>query len=197
MSTRPFDGRWLVAASAVGVGTLCAAILAVPEVGNEEIRAVIRVTALTSSAFFLLAFTTSALHRLRPTDASRWLLAHRRYLGLSFAVSHLFHALAIAALVRRAPSFLPTVATATLVGGGLGFGFIALMAATSTDAAVRLLGPKAWRALHTTGIYYLWFVFLFTYMGPATHSVFHALMTAVFAGAWTLRLFARASTPRD
>jgi DMSO/TMAO reductase YedYZ heme-binding membrane subunit len=64
------------------------------------------------------------------------------------------------------------------------------MAATSTDGAQRRLG-RAWGTLHTVGIYYLWFIFLFTYMGPARQSVFHAVMTLVLTAAWAVRLAAR------
>jgi hypothetical protein len=37
----------------------------------------------------------------------------------------------------------------------------------------------------------VWLDFIFTYMKPATASPFHALMTATFAAAWGLRVFAR------
>lgn len=169
---------------------LCAALLSVPEPGAEELRAVIRVTAFTSVVPFVLAFTASAIHRLWPGGASRWLVANRRYLGLSFAVSHLAHGLAIVALARRMPEFVATLDSGTLVGGLLGFAMIALMGATSNDASMRALG-RGWSVLHTVGIYYLWFIFLFTYIGPAAHSPFHAAMTVLLGGAWMLRLAAR------
>jgi DMSO/TMAO reductase YedYZ heme-binding membrane subunit len=175
---------------ALGVAGLSGALVSVPEPGAEELRAVIRATAFTSVVPFLLAFTASAVHRLHPTPAARWLVANRRYLGLSFAVSHLAHGLAILALTRIAPRFAASVDPVALAGGSLGFVVIGLMAATSNDAAVRALG-RGWRLLHTVGIYYLWFVFLFTYLGPAAGSPFHAVMTAVLVAAWVLRLVAR------
>lgn len=190
MRTGLSGGPWVVGAYAVFVGGLAAAVLAVPEPGDQELRAVIRLTAFTSVVPFLLAFTASALTRLRPSPASRWLVANRRYLGLSFAASHVGHGIAIAALARSAPSFLPNVQTATLFGGGLGYVFVALMAATSNDAAQRALG-RAWGLLHTTGLYYLWFIFIFTYMGPATRSLFHAAMVLMLGMGLALRLAGR------
>jgi DMSO/TMAO reductase YedYZ heme-binding membrane subunit len=169
---------------------LAAAIVSVPEPAAEEIRVVIRVTAFTSVVPFLLAFTASALARLRPSPGTRWLVANRRYLGLSFAVSHLAHGAAIVALTRQSPSFGASISTTTLAGGGLGYLFILLMALTSNDASQRLLG-RAWTALHSAGIYFLWFIFLFTYMGPARVSAFHALMTLVIGAALALRLAGR------
>ena len=44
--------------------------------------------AFTSAVPFLLAFSASALHRIRASAATRWLMANRRYLGLSVAASH-------------------------------------------------------------------------------------------------------------
>jgi DMSO/TMAO reductase YedYZ heme-binding membrane subunit len=185
-----FGGPRLVGLSAVIVGGLCGALLAVPEPGPEQFRATIRVTAFTSAVLFLLAFTASALARVRPGSTTRWLLANRRYLGLSFAVSHLAHLLAIVALARSSPAFLESVKPATVVGGGLGFALIAAMAATSNDASVRLLG-RGWHVLHTVGVYYLWVIFALTYSGPARVSLFHAAMTLVLVAALGLRVAGR------
>jgi methionine sulfoxide reductase heme-binding subunit len=74
-------------ASAVIVA-LCAMTLATTGVDEEGVRAIIRLTARTSVALFLLAFTASAAFRLWGGRLPRWLLVNRRYLGLSFAVSH-------------------------------------------------------------------------------------------------------------
>jgi sulfoxide reductase heme-binding subunit YedZ len=64
---------------------------------------------------------------------------------------------------------------------------IALLAATSNDAAVRALGPRRWSALHAVGIHYLWLVFAVTYAGTAAHSAFHAVVTAALLAALALR----------
>jgi len=185
-----FGGLRLVATVAVAIGALCAAVLSAPAPGDEELRAVVRLTALTSTACFCAAFTASACARLWPSPTTRWLLANRRYLGLSFAVSHLAHGLAIGALQRRT-DFLAGYDLTTLIGGGFGFVVIAILAATSNEAAVRWLGAAAWKRLHTIGVYYLWAIFVFTYIGPAAESPYHAAMTLLLVLALALRFAAR------
>jgi methionine sulfoxide reductase heme-binding subunit len=183
------------------VGGACAAIVSTHDPGPEEVRAVIRATAFTSAVPFLLLFTASSLQRLSPSPTTRWLMANRRYLGLSVAASHLWHLAGIVAFVNLYAS--EPVNRVTLLFGGAGFVFIALMAATSTDAAQRALGAW-WDRLHKTGVYVLWLDFTFTYMGPLVALFssgnddapswlslpFHATMTLAFAVAWALRLAA-------
>jgi DMSO/TMAO reductase YedYZ heme-binding membrane subunit len=41
------------------------------------------------------------------------------------------------------------------------------MALTSTDAAVRRIGRRSWTVLHKTGMYVLFGIFVFSYLGPA------------------------------
>ncbi|HXJ35472.1 MAG TPA: hypothetical protein VMS22_15670 [Candidatus Eisenbacteria bacterium] len=196
MSDRRVIGPRLPLGYLVAVGGVCAAIVTTPEPGAEEVRAVIRVTAFTSAIAFLPAFVASALHRLRPSDVTRWLMANRRYLGLSVAASHWWHLLAIIALVRLLPSGGAAIAPLVKLFGGAGFVFLALMAATSNDASQRALG-RAWGALHTTGIYVLWLDFIFTYMGTATIAPFHTVMTLAFAAALVVRMLAWSSRLRD
>src|SRR5258706_11132271 len=171
------------------IAGICAAIATTAEPGPEEVRAVIRVTAFTSAVPFLLAFSASALHRLRAGAATRWLLANRRYLGLSVAASHFWHLMAILVFVRRYGSSGQPIARLTLVFGSAGFVALALMAATSNDTSQRTLG-RAWGWMHIVGAYIVWLDFIFTYMGTATIAPFHGLMTLAFAAAWTLRVVA-------
>src|SRR5579862_5617320 len=66
----------------------------------EGLRLVIRSTARTSLVLFALAFTASAMAQLVPGEATRWQRRNRRYLGVSFAVSHVVHLVALIALAR-------------------------------------------------------------------------------------------------
>ena len=92
---------------------------------------------------FTAAFAASALRRLWPTSFTRWLRRRRRQVGLSFAVSHGTHLLAIVALAMRFPeSFWASTSLVTIVFGGIAYVFILLMAITSNDASVRLLGGR-------------------------------------------------------
>ena len=102
----------------------------------EGIRLVIRATARTSLVLFVMAFTASALVELIPSDATRWQRRNRRYLGVSFAVSHFIHLAAIlglAALDREL--FWKLTNITTIVLAGTAYLFIAAMTATSLIAA--------------------------------------------------------------
>jgi hypothetical protein len=97
-------------------------------------------------------------------------LRNRRYLGLGMAVSHGAHLGGIVALAARdGHAFWATVASSSVIGGSLGYALIAAMVVTSTDDARRRLGARAWRALHTTGMWALWLIFVGSYAGRLAH----------------------------
>ncbi|MDP2378143.1 hypothetical protein [Reyranella sp.] len=126
----------------------------------EGLRVAIRATARTSLLLFVLAFTASAMVELVPSDATRWQRRNRRYLGVSFAVSHFIHLGAILALasVDRA-LFWKLTNTTTIMLAGTAYLFIAAMAATSFDRTAAWLGPRKWRLLHLIGSWYIWISF--------------------------------------
>ncbi len=155
-------GGWrLVGLVAAGIGIMTLALAAGDGWSEDGIRLAIRATARTSLALFCATFAAAALARAWPNGVTLWLRANRRYLGLSFAVSHLWHAFAIVALARLFPETLMRLTSpATFAYGGLTYLFIALMAATSSDAAVRWLGPRRWRILHAVGAHAIWLNFV-------------------------------------
>jgi sulfoxide reductase heme-binding subunit YedZ len=127
---------------------------------EEGVRMVIRYTARTSLLLFCLAFAASAACRLWPNGFTRWQLRNRRHLGLAFATSHLIHAIAILRFAVMAPAdYAAATSLGSYVFGGIGYGFIIAMTATSFDATAHTIGPRAWRILHTSGAFYLWFQF--------------------------------------
>ena len=126
----------------------------------EGLRLAIRATARTSLVLFALAFTASAMAELAPGAATRWQRRNRRYLGVSFAVSHFIHLaviLALAAMDRALFWKLTNVTTIVLAGSA--YLFIAAMAATSSDRAVAWMGAGRWRLLHLIGGWYIWISF--------------------------------------
>ena len=127
-------------------------------------RLAVRFTARASLVLFCLAFGAAALARLWPSAPTRWLRRNRRYLGLGFAGSHAVHAVAIVLFAVMAPlDFRAATSPASFIFGGIGYAFIAAMAATSFDRTAALIGPRAWRVLHTTGSYYLWLQFMVSF----------------------------------
>jgi methionine sulfoxide reductase heme-binding subunit len=122
----------------------------------DGLRSVIRATARTSLVLFLLAFTASALVRLWPSGITRWQRRNRRYLGVSFAISHFIHLGAIVALARVDQElFWQLTTTANVVLAGAAYLFIAAMTATSFDRTAAWLGPRKWRLLHLVGGWYI------------------------------------------
>ncbi|UNK80754.1 ferric reductase-like transmembrane domain-containing protein [Sphingopyxis granuli] len=146
---------------------MSATILAIAGSGIDGTRMLIRASARSSLLLFVAAFTASALVRLRSTPATRWTIRNRRWLGLGFAFSHLIHLLAILWLFGAYGDRTPPPPIATLVGGGIAYVFIVLLAATSFDGAVRTLGAKNWQRLHKAGVWYIWLIFMVSYGGRA------------------------------
>lgn len=151
---------WLLLAAAV---TAMVAIILAMDSGVEGVRLAVRATARSSFALFLIAFTASSLFRLWPGDTTPWLLRNRRWFGLGFAWSHLLHLIAILWLFGNYAGQVPAPPMATIVGGGIAYVFIAAMAATSFDGAVRWMGARNWQRLHKIGTWYIWIVFMTSY----------------------------------
>jgi len=178
----------IVGFSALAVSAMCLLLLLYAGPGEDGLRLVIRATARTSAALFVLAFAASALWRLWPTAASRWLLVNRRYVGVSFAVSHLCHLLAILTLVGL---FSARAGLVTVVLGGVGYLVVAAMVATSFDRSAAWLGARRWQQLHTAGVYYLWGIFLATFAPRTPESpVLYGTITLMLVAALGLRLAA-------
>ena len=156
----------------------------------ETTRSLIRLTGRTSLIFFCLAFGAAALAWIWASPLSAWLVANRRYLGLSFVVSHLIHAGALYAFARLGPAaFAEATNPAMFIFGGLGYVFVLLMGATSFDRTAALLGPRRWRLLHLTGGYYLSLIFLQAEAKRAADPA-HWPYLALVVGVLALRLIA-------
>lgn len=140
------------------------------------------ITARVAAVYFLLAFSASALARFTPS--ARVLVANRRYLGLAFALVHGVHGLLVVAWAQTPEAELEP---ATLIGGGLAYGLAALMALTSNDASVRLLGAW-WKRLHMVGAYWLWFVFALTFSGRAFEPSLSQALFVLLLAALLLRI---------
>ena len=122
-------------------------------------------TGRCSLLLFSVAFTASSLHRLWRVPLTTWTLLNRRWIGLGFASSHFIHLALILSMSLAFPEpFLSRQSMGQWIFGGIGYGFVFLMAVTSSDRAQHWMGMKSWKRLHLTGSYWLWTVFLFTYI---------------------------------
>jgi len=136
---------------------------------EDNLRQMIRVTAASSLVLFSLTFSASSLHHFSRNGRWRPVMQARRRLGLSFALSHAAHLLAIIALVEVVFGG-DYSQLGDIVGGSVIYFFIFAMAATSNNASVKKLGAKNWVRLHKTGSYLIWTGLFSSYLGNALNA---------------------------
>ena len=132
------------------------------ENSNESLMLWARHTARISFAYFLLSFSASSLHYYFPNTLTKFIRHQRRYIGLSFALAHTVHLVALTSffiVMEENPGIV------TLIGGGLGYVLVYAMALTSNGNAVKKLGLKRWKQIHWFGANYIAVIFAFTYVG--------------------------------
>lgn len=134
---------------------------------EEAIRLALRETARLSLLLFLVIFIASPLQSLSQNKASKWLMLHRRYLGISFGASHLIHlALIVWLILAYSDGGLLNIAPlSSYIVGVIAYAFILVMLITSNNQSIKYLGYKRWKQLHSYGMYVLFFTFFITYAG--------------------------------
>jgi DMSO/TMAO reductase YedYZ heme-binding membrane subunit len=152
----------LLGLTALASASVAGATLAVQGTSTEGLQQLARNLARVSFPIFLLVFSVSPLHSLWANGVTRWLVRERRGLGTSYALAHFAHLGGVIAFAWR--SVVPPDPLVALAGG-VAYALLAALAATSNDAAVSALGARRWRALHRTGLYYLWFIHAASYAG--------------------------------
>ena len=193
-----FEGWRLFTLLTLTLIALCIWIAGMRQFEVDGLRIVIRFTARTSLLFFCLAFSAAALARLRPNAWTRWQRRNRRYLGVTFATSHGIHAVAIACFAAMDPEgFAVATSAASYIFGGVGYAFIIAMAATSFDRSAAAIGPRAFRILHLTGGYYLWFQFMVSFGKRIADMPLYALFLIPLLVVMALRLIAMTSARSD
>jgi DMSO/TMAO reductase YedYZ heme-binding membrane subunit len=185
---------WISLAITLGSLALTALVLGT---GEEALRSGLRTTARLGAVVFSVVFAASALNTLFRAAWSKWLLRHRRHLGLGFGVIHLGHGVLIILLAVLHPvSFWATTDAVGLIGGSVGYVFVVLMMLTSSTGAVRLLGHRRWLALHKTGMYVLWGIFVFSYAPRAVMAPAYIPLVALLLAPFALRIAASARRRR-
>ena len=194
--SRPY---WLFLATLAGAALIAGLSFGIWGAGSDGLQHFTRYTARLAFLIFIVAFAAGALAQLFPSEGTRWLRRTRRYIGLSFALAHFIH---LGALTGFFISIGETPDTVTIIGGGLAYVFVSLMALTSNDWSVRKFGPVVWRRLHLIGSYYIWLIFMNSYLGrvfreapPEPRIIFIATAALGFA-ALGLRIAAWAKKRR-
>jgi methionine sulfoxide reductase heme-binding subunit len=154
--------RWfpLLLAALLAFGGLAFGFVAGADNADQWLLAS-RYTARVSFPIFLLTYCASSLMRLWPVPVWKAVLRHRRQWGLGFAFAHTVHLGALAwfnVVIQNMPGLQ------ALLGGGLAYGLMYLMALTSNSWSMKRLGVW-WKRLHIAGIHWIWVVFTFSYFG--------------------------------
>ena len=149
-----------------------------------------RMTARIGFPILLLTYSASSLGLVWHSPVARAVWRDRRWWGLGFAACHTVHLFALVTAIRMGAPFPKLL---TLLGGGAGYVLMYVMVLTSNKRAMVTLG-RNWKRLHSAGIHWLWFVFLFSYLGRAFRPetmVEGVIGTALALAALGLRLLAR------
>jgi methionine sulfoxide reductase heme-binding subunit len=178
---------WLLGITAIGSVVMLGLIGAIDGLTEPSVRIAIRATARVSCLLFLMAFVAAPLHRLWPTRFSQWLLQNRRFLGLSMAVSHSFHGVTLGALHWVTQGQHPQIQPLAV----LGYLFLIAMAITSFSATAKAIGRRAWRVLHTAGMYYFWLAFMTEFAMRALSNWVYFTLTVLVTLAMVIRLWPR------
>lgn len=173
----------------VAIGTVLLFVTVIVTMGfNEQaVRVLVRDTARLSVLLFLFAFAASSLNVLLHRRWTAWLLKNRRYIGVSFAISHAGHLLTLVALYIWFPHPFIEVSLmrVAVIGGGLAYLLIFAMALTSFDRTAVMIGPRIWHILHTLGAYYIWIIFAQSYIPRALKQ---SQLPPEFRSAWYIPL---------
>jgi len=138
---------------------------------------------------FLLAFSASSLAILWPNRLTRWLLANRRYIGLAFAFAMAWHLSFVAYSILLFGNQLNARATALDL---VGLAFLLMLTLTSFRWAARRVSRANWRRLHKTGVYVIWFLATYIYLGNVRGGGdrLHYAGLGLLLAAWLLRVAA-------
>jgi DMSO/TMAO reductase YedYZ heme-binding membrane subunit len=163
--------------------------------GIEGLQAVTRYTGRAGLVWFSVIFLLAARHRF--ADAEKAQGGLRILLG--FGLHHTVHLVLLLSYLNASghPLILSRAA-----GGMVGYLALFAMMATSSIAARERLGNAGWQAFHQVALWYLWIVFVLTYVprvlgkapnvGGGPFEFYSCLSLLVMLAAMRVRAFAKA-----
>ena len=140
------------------------------ETANREI---IRWSARVSFVCFCLAFAANGLHQVAKNSLSFWVLMNRKHLGISFAISHYIHLIALGLLQYVFHPVFTLAVPTSILAGGMAYFFLTLMFFTSFEKFASYLTKTQWKWLHIIGGSWIWIVFMSTYFKRALNEPLH------------------------
>lgn len=160
-------------------------------VNDGNLVLLLKLTARLSFMIYLVIFIARPLRQLITSNLTRWLVRERRSLGIAFASMHTVHLGLIAMRFSELPLFeRPLIGT---IFGATAYTLMYLMLLTSFDAPARAIGPKNWKRLHKTGLYFIGFVFIATLLpepGQPVYTLERAWLVILTGSAAVIRLTA-------
>ena len=164
---------------------------------KETISVLIRSTAQFSFVLFMFAFSASSLYYFWKNKFTKWLLANRRYIGVSFAISHYIHLFALLMMTFYSSfNVFEDRGLFATIGGGIAYAFITIMTITSFDSTRKLLSQKNWKRVHTIGSYFIWIIFAKSYLPEIATTPKAAIFSVILIGVILLRILKSVKTKK-
>jgi methionine sulfoxide reductase heme-binding subunit len=185
-------GSWNIVRTVLFITIFSSLLYFLLEGFNETtLRTAVRLTARMSGLLFSLAFVSSFLFALLKNDFTKWLSKNRKYIGVSFALVHLIHLGFIISLQVIFKTVIPGTKLFTIVGGGIAYGFVIAMLLTSFDRFADYLSKKQWKRLHSIGAYWIWMVFLFSYLKRIKADYLYLALALFYITILVVRLYGK------
>ncbi len=188
--------NWTVFFAVFAASTLAsAAFLYNVGVSEDNVRVLLRLTARIAFVILLIVFVARPLQQLFANKFTARLLRRRRLFGVAFAAVHTVHLGLIFYRVHISDDFALSYAANTF--GALVYLIIFAMFATSFDSTTRMLGPRNWKILHTTGLYVIFIAFAQRELPRSLDTAVEAnwILTALAFAALLLRVLQRLNWP--
>ena len=138
---------------AIVLGAAILLMLAPAFEDESNVSLALRVSAQLAFVNYVIIFVARPARQLVSNGYTRLLLQKRPYLGVSLAAIMTVHLALIAwwfiFVLQERPPVL------TLFAGGVAYLLILLMLITTYAEPARALGPRNWRRLHKTGLYFI------------------------------------------
>ena len=135
----------------------CGLALAAAGASEDKLGVLLRLTARLAFVLLLVVFIARPLRELIRTPLTLRVLRNRALLGVAFAGMHTAHLALLVYRVRQFPDFDLLVADNSV--GALTYLLMYAMVATTFSGPKRAIGPRAWRILHKSGLFWLTIVF--------------------------------------
>ena len=186
MTNKAFIKTFLAAIIVLGI--IIAGHIAFCGTEEESIRKVIAGTARLSASIFVVAFAASSLNYFMNNNWTRSLVSARPHIGLIFTASHTYHLLSLIYLQSAIHPVFTLAKTTSLLGGGLAYVFILLMAITTFPTFRQKLTARSWKTLHTLGMYWIWIIFFRSYFKQVLNKEEGYVLFTLLLIAFILRL---------